>query len=44
MRLADRLREALRAALGAYAEARERAAGAALGPWAALDEELARPA
>jgi hypothetical protein len=42
--LAERLREALLAALGADAEARERAAGAALGPWAALDEELARPA
>ncbi|MGY1730988.1 ATP-binding protein [Geodermatophilus sp. SYSU D01045] len=41
--LADRLREALRAALGDDEEARGRAAGAALGPWAALDEELARP-
>jgi ATP/maltotriose-dependent transcriptional regulator MalT len=41
--LADRLREALQGALGADAEARERTAGAALGPWAALDEELARP-
>ncbi len=39
--LADRLRAALRAALGDGAEARERAAGAALGPWAALDEALA---
>jgi predicted ATPase len=39
--LADRLREALRAALGDEVEARERAAGAALGPWAALDDELA---
>ncbi|SNS19910.1 Predicted ATPase [Geodermatophilus saharensis] len=38
--LADRLREALRAALGPDEEARERAAGAALGPWAALDAEL----
>ncbi len=38
--LADRLRAALRAALGDDAEARERAAGAALGPWAALDEAL----
>jgi hypothetical protein len=39
--LADRLRAALRAALGDDAEARERAAGAALGPWAALDAALA---
>ncbi len=38
--LADRLREALRGALGDDAEARERAAGAALGPWAALDTAL----
>ncbi|MGY1605706.1 MULTISPECIES: ATP-binding protein [unclassified Geodermatophilus] len=38
--LADRLRETLRAALGDAEEAAERAAGAALGPWAALDEEL----
>ncbi|SFN82077.1 Predicted ATPase [Geodermatophilus obscurus] len=38
--LADRLRAALRAALGDDAEARERAAGAALGPWAALDAAL----
>ncbi|MGY1777216.1 ATP-binding protein [Geodermatophilus sp. SYSU D00804] len=41
--LADRLREALRAALGDDGEARGRAAGAALGPWAALDEELGGP-
>ncbi|MGY1694019.1 ATP-binding protein [Geodermatophilus sp. SYSU D00814] len=39
--LADRLREALRGVLGPDEEARERAAGAALGPWAALDAELA---
>ncbi|MGY1700377.1 ATP-binding protein [Geodermatophilus sp. SYSU D00766] len=39
--LADRLREALRGVLGPDEEARERAAGAALGPWATLDAELA---
>jgi hypothetical protein len=39
--LADRLREALRAAMGDDEERRARAAGAALGPWAALDEALA---
>ncbi|NEM04617.1 DUF4062 domain-containing protein [Geodermatophilus normandii] len=39
--LADRLREALRAALGEDEERQARAAGAALGPWAALDEALA---
>ncbi|WP_369258736.1 ATP-binding protein [Geodermatophilus amargosae] len=38
--LADRLRAALRAAMGDDAERRARAAGAALGPWAALDEAL----
>lgn len=41
--LVDRLREALRAALGEDEERRARAAGAALGPWAALDEALAGP-
>jgi predicted ATPase len=37
----DRLEEAVRAALGADDEPRERAAGAAAGPWAALDAGLA---
>ncbi|SNS19404.1 Predicted ATPase [Geodermatophilus pulveris] len=39
--LADRLADGLRATLGPDAEQRERAAGAALGPWAALEEGLA---
>ncbi|WP_169063682.1 ATP-binding protein [Geodermatophilus dictyosporus] len=39
--LADRLGEVLRAGLGAEEERRERAAGAALDPWQALDEGLA---
>jgi tetratricopeptide (TPR) repeat protein len=37
----DRLEEAVRAALGEDDEPRERAAGAAAGPWAALDAGLA---
>ncbi|WP_158579843.1 ATP-binding protein [Geodermatophilus marinus] len=39
--LVDQLAEGIRAALGPDAERRERAAGAAAGPWAALDEALA---
>jgi tetratricopeptide (TPR) repeat protein len=40
-RRVDRLSEAIRAGLGADDEPRERAAGAALGPWVALDTGLA---